>query len=104
MSEPSTGIESNSSEPDEVLNSARIQGSEREANHNALAPRPSAPPKPRGRSDRGMVSAEWAVGLIAAVSIAGVLIGVITSPGVRQALLAVVLRIINFISGITIPG
>ena len=31
------------------------------------------------RNQRGMVSAEWAVGIIAAVAIAGVLLGIVTS-------------------------
>ena len=36
------------------------------------------------RNQRGMVSAEWAVGIIAAVAIAGVLLGIVTSGPVRR--------------------
>ena len=52
---------------------------------------------PRGQ--RGMVSAEWAVGIVAAVSIAGVLLAVITSGQVQDALLKFLLWVIKgFIS------
>ena len=46
-----------------------------------------------------MVSAEWAVGIVAAVSIAGVLLAVITSGQVQDALLKFLLWVIKgFIS------
>jgi hypothetical protein len=52
-----------------------------------------------GRSERGMVSAEWAVGIVAAVAIAGVLLAVITSGPVQDALLKFILWVIDgFIS------
>ncbi len=47
------------------------------------------------RGERGMVSAEWTVGIIAAVAIAGVLLAVVTAGPVESALLKVVLAIIN---------
>ena len=51
------------------------------------------------RSQRGMVSAEWAVGIVAAVAIAGVLLAVVTSGQVQDALLQFLLWVIkNFIS------
>jgi hypothetical protein len=50
---------------------------------------------PARRDQRGMVSAEWAVGIIAAVAIAGVLLAVITSGGVRDALLEFILWVIK---------
>jgi hypothetical protein len=51
------------------------------------------------RSQRGMVSAEWAVGIVAAVAIAGVLLAVITSGQVQDALLKFILWVIKgFIS------
>jgi hypothetical protein len=50
-------------------------------------------------SQRGMVSAEWAVGIVAAVAIAGVLLAVVTSGQVQDALLQFLLWVIkNFIS------
>lgn len=52
----------------------------------------------RRRTERGMVSAEWAVGLIAAVAVAGVLLTVVTDGPVRQALLNIVLTIIDTFS------
>jgi hypothetical protein len=47
------------------------------------------------RSQRGMVSAEWAVGIIAAIAIAGVLLAVVTSGQVKAALLAFILHLIS---------
>jgi Protein of unknown function (DUF4244) len=51
------------------------------------------------RNQRGMVSAEWAVGIIAAVALAGVLIAVITNGPVQDALLKFVLQVIRSFSG-----
>jgi hypothetical protein len=46
------------------------------------------------RDQRGLVTAEWAVGIIAAAGLAGVLIAVITSGPVQSALLKVILHFI----------
>jgi hypothetical protein len=54
------------------------------------------------RDQRGMVSAEWAVGIIAAIGIAGVLIAVVTNGAVQKALLGFILRLINSFSGMMI--
>lgn len=51
------------------------------------------------RSERGMVSAEWAVGIIAAIAIAGVLLAVVTNGKVENALLTFILFVINGFSG-----
>ena len=51
------------------------------------------------RGQRGMVSAEWAVGIIAAIAIAGVLLAVVTNGVVEKALLEVILDIIAAFSG-----
>jgi hypothetical protein len=51
------------------------------------------------RSERGMVSAEWAVGIIAAVAIAGVLLSVVTSGPVESAILKFILQVIKAFSG-----
>ncbi|MFT4166039.1 MAG: DUF4244 domain-containing protein [Microlunatus sp.] len=51
------------------------------------------------RNQRGMVSAEWAVGIIAAIGIAGVLIAVVTNGAVQEALLKFVLQLIHSFSG-----
>ena len=50
------------------------------------------------RNQRGMVSAEWAVGIIAAIAIAGVLLGIVTS-GLVDALLDFILMVIRSFSG-----
>ncbi len=52
-------------------------------------------PARRARGERGMVSAEWAVGIVAAVAIAGVLLAVVTSGAVKAALLAIVLKVLS---------
>jgi hypothetical protein len=52
-----------------------------------------------GRNQHGMVSAEWAVGIIAAVAIAGVLLGIVTSGPIHDALLKFILMVINSFSG-----
>jgi hypothetical protein len=46
-------------------------------------------------AERGMVSAEWAVGIVAAVAIAGVLLAVVTSGAVKAALLGIVLKVLS---------
>jgi hypothetical protein len=57
------------------------------------------PTRPARHGQRGMVSAEWAVGIVAAVAIAGVLLAVITSGQVQDALLRFILWVIKgFIS------
>jgi Protein of unknown function (DUF4244) len=53
---------------------------------------------PRHRDQRGMVSAEWAVGIIAAVAIAGVLLGIVTSGPIHDALLDFILMVIRSFS------
>ena len=52
-------------------------------------------PARRERGERGMVSAEWAVGIVAAVAIAGVLLAVVTSGAVKAALLGIVLKVLS---------
>jgi Protein of unknown function (DUF4244) len=54
---------------------------------------------PSRRNERGMVSAEWAVGIIAAVAIAGVLLAIVTSGPVQDALLKFILQVIHSFSG-----
>jgi len=58
-----------------------------------------APVRPARRTDRGMVSAEWAVGIIAAIAIAGVLLAVVTSGPVKAALMQFILLVIHSFSG-----
>ena len=53
---------------------------------------------PRSRNQRGMVSAEWAVGIIAAVAIAGVLLAIVTSGEVEKTLLNFILMVIRSFS------
>jgi Protein of unknown function (DUF4244) len=55
---------------------------------------PSVPAQ-RRLAERGMVSAEWAVGIVAAVAIAGVLLAVVTSGAVKAALLGIVLKVLS---------
>jgi hypothetical protein len=58
-----------------------------------------AAPEGTDLDQRGMVSAEWAVGIVAAVAIAGVLLAVVTSGEVQDALLKFLLWVIkSFVS------
>jgi hypothetical protein len=50
------------------------------------------------RTERGMVSAEWAVGIIAAIAVAGVLLAVVTSGPVEDAILKFILTVIKAFS------
>ena len=50
-------------------------------------------------NQRGMVTAERAVGIIAAAGLAGILIIVVTHGAVRDALLQFILHVVHFISG-----
>ena len=54
---------------------------------------------PSRRDQRGMVSAEWAVGIIAAVAVAGVLLGIVTSGPIHDVLLKFILEVIRSFSG-----
>jgi len=51
------------------------------------------------RNEHGMVSAEWAVGLIAAIAVAGVLLAVVTNGAVKSALLNFILLVIRAFAG-----
>jgi hypothetical protein len=65
-----------------------------------VAVRGAAGLRGRWRPDqRGMVSAEWAVGIIAAVAIAGVLLSVVTSGPVEAGILKFILQVIKAFSG-----
>jgi Protein of unknown function (DUF4244) len=59
---------------------------------------PNAVVEAAPRNQRGMVSAEWAVGIIAAVAIAGVLLGIVTSGPIHDALLDFILMVIRSFS------
>jgi hypothetical protein len=50
---------------------------------------------PVRRDEHGMISAEWAVGLIAAIAVAGVLLAVVTNGAVKSALLKFILMVID---------
>ena len=57
-------------------------------------------PQLAGRNERGMVSAEWAVGIVAAIAIAGVLLAVVTTGSVQDALLKFILWVIQMFTTI----
>lgn len=72
-------------------------GAEDEGREGGLV-EPAASGRIDGWRERGMVSAEWAVGIIAAVALAGVLIAVVTNGPVQDALLKFVLQVIKSFS------
>lgn len=47
------------------------------------------------RSDRGLVSAEWAMVIIAAVAIVGVLVSILTSGPIQEVLMELIKKIIG---------
>jgi uncharacterized protein DUF4244 len=47
--------------------------------------------------DRGMSTAEYAVGTVAAAAFAGLLFKIVTSPEVRRMLLAIIHRALNLV-------
>lgn len=56
----------------------------------------------RTRNERGMTTAEYAVGTIAAASFAGILIKILTDPSIRATLLELLLTILQHF--MQIPG
>lgn len=52
------------------------------------------------RDERGLVSAEWVLGIIAAAALAGVLLAIVTSGPVEESLVKVVLDIIGRLTGL----
>ncbi len=51
----------------------------------------------RAYGDRGMSTAEYAVGTVAAAAFAGLLFKIVTSPEVRKMLLAIIHRALNLV-------
>lgn len=51
----------------------------------------------REACDRGMSTAEYAVGTVAAAAFAGLLFKIVTSPEVRRMLLAIIQRALNLV-------
>ena len=56
----------------------------------------------RSRNERGMTTAEYAVGTIAAASFAGILIKILTDPSIQATLLDLLLTILRHF--MQIPG
>ncbi|MFC7623246.1 DUF4244 domain-containing protein [Microlunatus sp. GCM10028923] len=52
------------------------------------------------RDERGLVSAEWVLGIVAAAALAGVLLAIVTSGPVEESLVKVVLDIIGRLTGL----
>ena len=49
--------------------------------------------------ERGMVTAEWAIGVVVAVSLAGLLLIFIVKGPAKELLTGIILKIINLVSG-----
>lgn len=56
-----------------------------------------------GGDERGMTTAEYAVGTVAAVSFGGVLIKILTDENIRNLILQIILWILETISGVVMP-
>ncbi|MVA76939.1 DUF4244 domain-containing protein [Auraticoccus sp. F435] len=55
-----------------------------------------------GRDDRGMTTAEYAVGTVAAVSFGGVLVKILTDENLRNLILQIILWILETVSGVVL--
>lgn len=55
--------------------------------------RPAVAKRRRTRNERGMTTAEYAVGTIAAASFAGILVKILTDPQIRATLLELLLTV-----------
>lgn len=78
-----------------VGGASRAAGGKSVVEDGSVVERVPSVPARAGRAERGMVSAEWAVGIVAAVAIAGVLLAVVTSGAVKAALLGIVLKVLS---------
>lgn len=68
----------------------------------AVTPQSTTHRRTRSRNERGMTTAEYAVGTIAAASFAGVLIKILTDPQIQATLLDLLLTILRYF--LQIPG
>lgn len=66
-----------------------------ESNPSAVLVPATAVPR-RVRDERGMTTAEYAVGTVAAASFAGVLIKILTDPGLQQLILQLIQALLQF--------
>ena len=77
-----------------------------------IEPVPAAPARVSAKTDgavsrrdeRGLVSAEWVLGIVAAAALAGVLLAIVTSGPVEESLVKVVLDIIGRLTGLLKPN
>jgi hypothetical protein len=65
-----------------------------------VAEKPAAEKAVSRRDERGLVSAEWVLGIVAAAALAGVLLTIVTSGPVEESLVKVVLDIIGRLTGL----
>ena len=54
--------------------------------------------------ERGMVTAEWAIGVVVAVSLAGLLLLFIVKGPAKELVTGIILKIINLVSGWGLKG
>src|SRR5690349_13456168 len=60
--------------------------------------------RPKGLSERGMVTAEWAIGIITAVSIAGIVLYFLVKGPAKKLLTDLILQIVNHVSAWGLKG
>ena len=71
--------------------------SEVDPEHGQL--KPVRPNLAQRLGERGMVTAEWAIGVVVAVSLAGLLLIFIVKGPAKELLTGIILKIINLVSG-----
>ena len=65
---------------------------------------PGLQARARRAYERGMVTAEWAIGVVVAVSLAGLLLLFIVKGPAKELVTGIILKIINLVSGWGLKG
>jgi hypothetical protein len=65
---------------------------------------PGLQTRARRAYERGMVTAEWAIGVVVAVSLAGLLLLFIVKGPAKELVTGIILKIINLVSGWGLKG
>jgi len=91
------------------LDSCPLDGAEELADVAVLADQSTAradglQARVRHAYERGMVTAEWAIGVVVAVSLAGLLLLFIVKGPAKELVTGIILKIINLVSGWGLKG
>jgi hypothetical protein len=65
---------------------------------------PARPSRSQRLGERGMVTAEWAIGIVTAVSIAGIVLLFLVKGGGKDLIVNIILNIVHAVSGWGLKG